>query len=68
MSCAVALLTLLRPNPNKVGWNYFLHFSLHVGVSIMVYCYTTEFYARKVCPMEENIINTFTPRFYTCYL
>lgn len=62
----VALLTLVRPS-HKVGWNYFLHIGLHMGVSIMVFCYTMELYARKICPLEENILNTFVPRFYSCY-
>lgn len=59
---------LLNPSADKAGWNYFLHFSLHVGVSTMLFCYTMEFYARKICPMEENLVNTFVPRFYECFV
>lgn len=63
-----AILFFLNPSPNKMGWNYFLHFSLHAGVSIMMFCYTMEFNARKVCPKEENLVNTFVPRFYECFV
>ncbi len=63
-----AILTLVNPSSGKVGWNYFLHLSLHVGVSIMLFCYTMEFSARKICPKEENFVNTFVPRFYDCFI
>ena len=63
-----AILAFLNPSSPKAGWNYFLHFGLHFGVSIMVFTYTMEFSARKICPKEENLMNTFIPRFYECFL
>ena len=63
----VALLFIVRPSPKVKFWNYFLHFGLHFGVSIMIFIYTMEFYARHLCPKENTIVNTFVPRFYECY-
>ena len=45
-----------------------MHTALNMGVSIMVFCYATEFYARKKCIKEENFVNTFIPRFYECFI
>ena len=51
-----------------MAWNYMVHWGLHFGVSVMVFCYAMEFYARLICPEEENIVNTFFPRFYDCFV
>ena len=63
----LAVLYIVRPSQESKFWNYFLHFGLHFGVSIMVFCYTTEFYARMFCPREETFIDVFIPRFYECF-
>lgn len=54
--------------PSSSSWNYLVHIGLQIGMSIMVFCYAMEFYARKICPKEENAVNTFVPRFYECFL
>ena len=61
------VLYFVRPNTSTHFWNYFLHVGLQLGVSVMVFVYATEFYARKTCQREENLINTFIPRFYDCF-
>ena len=54
--------------PNKSSfWNYFLHTGLQLGVSVMVFVYATEFYARKTCHQEETLVSTFVPRFFECF-
>ena len=62
-----AILFIVRPSPTVKFWNYFLHFGLHFGVSIMIFLYTMEFYARHFCPSEGSFIQTFIPRMYDCY-
>ena len=57
----------MRPSPEVKFWNYFLHIGLHFGVSLMIFLYTMEFYARMMCPKEISFVNTFVPRFYECY-
>ena len=62
------LLYFYRPSSQAKYFNYFLHFGLNFGVSSMVFCYATEFHARKMCVKEENFVNTFVPRFYECFI
>ena len=61
------ILYFVRPNTKSHFWNYFLHTGLQLGVSVMVFVYATEFYARKTCVMEETLLSTFVPRFYSCF-
>lgn len=62
------ILFILKPSSSSMAWNYMIHWGLHFGVSVMVFCYAMEFYARLICPEEENIVNTFFPRFYECFV
>ena len=62
------ILYFVRPVANTRFWNYFIHASLHMGVSIMVFSYAMESYARMVCPKQEGFVNTFIPRIYDCFI
>ena len=62
------VLFILKPSSTSMSWNYMIHWGLHFGVSVMVFCYAMEFYARLICPKEENFMNTFFPRFYECFV
>ena len=62
------MLFILRPSSTSMLWNYLIHWGLHFGVSVMVFCYAMEFYARLICPKPQNFVNTFLPRFYECFL
>lgn len=60
------VLFAVKPSSHS-SWNYLVHVGLHLGVSIMVFCYVMEFHARSKCPKEENAVNTFVPRFFECF-
>ncbi len=45
-----------------------MHFSLNAGVALNVFFYAMEFFARTMCYREENLVNTFIPRSYECYI
>ena len=66
-TCTV-IFFIMKPSPQSMGWNYMVHWGLHFGVSVMVFCYAMEFYARLICPKQENFVNTFFPRFYDCFV
>lgn len=67
VSLIAGVLYFVQPSTSTHLWNYFLHVGLQLGVSMMVFVYATEFYARKTCVQEETLISTFVPRFYNCF-